>query len=382
MITANAFPAVTGDINANLPLLAGLGAKPKASYAYLWCDFIELRCLTSPDHRFSRGDLEEMFSELAAVMHVPLDEEEDEDEDEDSEARSELQREAEYGSEQSRRLLEISAGKEPASGLMPADDRAATRSGKIFSDLAFRARTFNGYYPFSLSADGQEIALREIDSAERQLYLQLLLSSSLRLVTRERRGELAEAFEATAHKIFQCLMPQGWEVHRFGAKGASSRFKGHLFVKFQALADAIKETLKVKKRHFHCNNYGDGGLDLVAWHPLGDDGRVALPVAFAQCGCAAEEWSLKSLEGSPSRLGTVLTHQHPWATYYFMPQDLYESTTDGPDWQRRIALTASIVIDRLRLIRLATQYGIAESCADSEELVFEAMVTGVLAFEN
>lgn len=372
-------PAQPGRINLNFPILMGLDAKPKATYAYLWCDFVELRCLTSPDHRFSRGDLEEMFSELAAVMNVTL---EDEEEDEDSDVRAELAIEAQAGSERARKLLEISAGQEPTSGPMPADDQGATRSGKIFSDLAFRAQTFNGYYPFAISSDGRDISLREIDSAERQLYIQLLLSSSLRLVPQERRAELTEAFEETAHKIFQCLMPSGWEVHRFGAKGASPLFSGHLFSKFETLAHSIKEKLRVQRRHFRDHNYGDGGLDIVAWHPLGDDGRIALPVAFAQCGCAAEEWSLKTLEASPSRLGTVFTHQHPWATYYFMPQDLYESSADGPDWQRRLSLTSSIVIDRLRLIRLAAQYGIADTCADTEEQVFEAMSMGALALED
>lgn len=375
----NASPGGSGDINLNFPILMGLDAKPKATYSYLWCDFVELRCLTSVDHRFSRGDLEEMFSELAAVMNFTL---EDEEEDEDADARAELAIEAQWGSEQARQLLEISAGQEPVSGPMPVDDQGATRSGKIFSDLAYRAQTFGGYYPFALSEDGRDLSVREIDSAERQLYIQLLLSSSLRLVPQARRGELTEAFEATAHKIFQCLMPTGWEVHRFGAKGASPLFSGHLFTKFKALADAIKEKLRVKRRHFHDNNYGDGGLDIVAWHPLGNDGRIAIPVAFAQCGCAAEEWSLKTLEGSPSKLGTVLTHQHPWATYYFMPQDLYETSVDGPDWQRRLSLTASIVIDRLRLIRLAAQYGIADACTDAEEQVFEAMSMGALALEH
>lgn len=379
MNTVSGSPGKTGSINVNFPILGGLDKKPKASDSYLWCDFVELRCLTSPDHRFSRGDLEEMFSELAAVMNGTL---EDEEEDEDADARAELAIEAQGGNERARQLLEISSGQEPISEPMPVDDQGATRSGKIFSDLAFRAQTFNDYYPFSISEDGHDISLREIDSAERQLYIQLLLSSSLRLVPKERHGELTEAFEATAHKIFQCLMPTGWEVHRFGAKGASPLFSGHLFTKFEALASSIKEKLRVKRRHFHANNYGDGGLDIVAWHPLGNDGRIALPVAFAQCGCAAAEWSLKTLEGSPSRLGTVLTHQHPWATYYFMPQDLYEMSVDGPDWQKRLSLSESIVIDRLRLIRLAAQYGIADACTDTEEQVFEAMSMGALALED
>jgi hypothetical protein len=44
---------------------------------------------------------------------------------------------------------------------------------------------------------------------------------------------------------------------------------------------------------------------------------------------------------------------HPWATYYFMPLDLRHS--DG-GWAYESDIGKAIIVDRLRLMRLASQY--------------------------
>jgi len=350
-----------------LPILQDLDAKPKASDAYLWCDYVELRCLNSADHRFSRGNLTELLSEAAAVMDVPQD-----DQDAEEEELAEIRQE-------NTAVFNADAHEEGPAVVLPSEDLFEKRAGNIFATLSCRADVFGDHYPFVLSADKQELSLRDCNSPTRGLYLQLLISSTLRLVPKNRRHELTEPFEVVADLVFKSLMPTPWEVHRFGAKGATSRFKGKLFDRLSTLACDIHESMKLKAHHFKDGNVGDGGLDLVAWHPLGGDLRVGLPIAFAQCGCAAEEWSLKTLECSPAKLeGHFNGVQHPWATYYFMPQDLYDVSPDGPDWQQRLKLTKSIVIDRLRLLRLADQYGIADQCFGTEEQVFEAITAGVL----
>jgi hypothetical protein len=172
-------------------------------------------------------------------------------------------------------------------------------------------------------------------------------------------------------RIFSCLMPAGWEVHRFGAKGAT-RYTGHLFTRLSKLASDLRGRLEVQKHHYKAKNAGDGGLDIVAWHPLGGDSRVGIPIALAQCGCTAEEWTLKSLEASPSVLGGNLKTHADWSTYYFMPQDLVDGRGPVQDWQRRPSLTRCIVIDRMRLIRLADAYGVVDDCLSAPERVDEA----------
>ena len=109
-----------------------------------------------------------------------------------------------------------------------------------FANLIFRAKHFGHAYPFQLSADGQELEVVPIDTNLRRLYVQMLLSASLRLVPKNRREELTESFEETSHEIFKQLMPAGWEVHRFGAKSAS-RYKGLLYDKHVALCKDLRK---------------------------------------------------------------------------------------------------------------------------------------------
>ena len=149
-------------------------------------------------------------------------------------------------------------------------------------------------------------------------------------------------------------MPKGWNVHRFGAKG-STKYTGTLYKKLTDLAKDIRAIFSAPPYYYKPGNSGDGGLDLVAWHPLGDE-RTGIPVALAQCGCVADEWTMKTLEASPARLGANLRSPSPWMTYYFMPHDLIYNSGETIDWQRGSELTGSIVIDRLRFMRLAKMY--------------------------
>src|SRR5487761_2289546 len=59
------------------PILHNLDTRPTASDAYLWCDYVELRCLSSVDHRFSRGNLLEILDETVDL--APADPAADDD---------------------------------------------------------------------------------------------------------------------------------------------------------------------------------------------------------------------------------------------------------------------------------------------------------------
>lgn len=342
------------------PILVDIESRPTASDAYLWCDYIELRCLAGADHRFSRGDLTEVLSETFELAPSINDAEQEDD-----------LREEDAGVVQPHIDDEAT---EEALAELPEDDRFEARVASLFRSLSYRAQIFGDQYPFSLDADVQELSLREVNSDGKKLYVQLLLSSSLRLVPKPRRHELTDPFEQIATKIFCCLMPAGWEVHRFGAAaGAGRRYTGHLYDRLVRLAADIRGKLSLERGHFKTRNAGDGGLDIVAWHPMGGDSRNGIPIALAQCGCTAEEWSLKMLEASPAKLSPHLHTLHPWATYYFMPQDLVNGDHATQDWQRLPDIPACIVVDRLRLIKLAEQYGVLAECANASGPVDEAI---------
>lgn len=341
-------------------ILKTVAQLPTTSDLYLWCDYVELRCLTHPDHRYSRGNLLEIIDDNAAlciarasqaVANTHDDEQPDDDDVDDDQAANTDEMEDD----------------DPEM----ADRREAAVAG-LFHHLASRADLFGEAYPFVLAAGEQELRLKEEISAAGNLYLQLLLSSSLRLIPNTRRKELTGPFEDVSYEIFKALMPPTWEVHAFGAAaGRRARYTGHLFDRLTKLASDWRGTLKAKKRHFKRTNVGDGGLDLVAWHPLGSDGRVGIPAAAAQCGCTADEWPMKQLAASPDSIQIDIHHR--WATYYFMPLDLYEFVDGQSDWQRRNDIKSAIVIDRLRIVRLAKEFGIDGNFRDPPKPVQDAL---------
>lgn len=342
------------------PILDPKMSRPNGSDLYIWCDYIELRCLVDKDRRLSRGRMHELLDDTAQMYGEQTD--------------------ADLVNPVDTVLLPDSDADDPDAfdGVPPGGGHVGTRNemrvAGWFKNLAFRAKIFGDAYPFKLSADGQELELLQVDTPLRVLYVQMLMSASLRLVPKTRHDELTEPFEETSHEIFRQLMPMGWEVHRFGAKGAG-RYEGLLFEKLKALVKDLRGKLHLEAKDFKPNDRGDGGLDLVAWHPMAGDERDGLPIALAQCGCTSDGdgWSKKSLEAAPAKLRPHIHLLHPWSTYYFMPHDLTEATGAQIDWQQRANLTETIVIDRSRMIRLATLYGAVNNCVTAKAAVTEAV---------
>ena len=310
------------------PILHNLTIPPRAnnSETYRWCDYIELRCLTHKDKRFSRDAFAEAIEENqdtgAAADETDLLEMEDVEEADNSE-----------------------------SDIEPISDRDEARSAFCFRHLRWRQKAFADAWPFQLDEHAQEVQLKPALTPAQTLYLSLLLSSSLKYCPKKRRRELTGRFERVSISIFRKLMPAKSNVHAFGA-AESKHYKGHLFKRLTKLAQDVRGYLHLKQEHFATSDSGDGGLDIVAWHDLGDQ-REGIPIAFAQCGCTAGGWPNKMLEASPARLGGGLVTRHDWATYYFMPLDLSTEIDGKMDWQMLSDIGKAIVIDRLRFIRLA-----------------------------
>lgn len=342
------------------PILEREMSRPTGTDLYIWCDFIELRCLVDKDRKMSRGRLLEILDDTAQMYGEQTD--------------ADVVNPADAGGTAAVIEAEDDDDDDAGAGTGHLGTRNEVRVAGWFANLAFRAKTFGAAYPFQLSPDGQELEALPVDTKLRELYVQMLMSASLRLVPKDRRDELTESFEATSHHIFQQLMPKGWEVHRFGAKGGS-RYQGLLFDKLLALCNDLRGKLLLEITDFKDNDRGDGGLDLVAWHPMAGDEREGLPVALAQCGCTAEAdaWSKKSLEASPARLRPHVHLLHPWSAYYFMPHDLTQASGTTVGWQHKANLTETIVIDRSRLIRLATLYDTVDACVTAQASVTEAI---------
>lgn len=285
-------------------MLLSLESPPASADPLFWTDYAELKALIHPDRCYSRGDLMGMLKRNR--------------------------------------------------------DTAANRSGHdesrwrdIIGFAGTRAKAFGGAYPFAISDDLDTLELQFDDSPEQTAYLQLLLSALMRHVPYNRRGEVGRFFEMASHTVFERLMPEGTQVHPTWASGGDGlRYQGTLFEKMKRVASDIGCSANFAERDFKPNDTGDGGIDIVAWHPMADE-REGKPIAFAQCGCSKEDWKFKQLEASFAKHSRNLPVMHPWAAYYFMPLDLRHS--DG-DWAYKSDIGQAIIVDRLRLIRLSAQY--------------------------
>lgn len=329
-----------------------LSLLPRLSDVFVWCDYIELRCLVHPDKSFSRSDLMETQEEMT-------DTRDDADDISDEEYAEDLG--LDFDEFQHDEMYQST----PA-----VNDRLQQKTYERFLHLKSRLRHFgDDLYPFYFDEELQSIYLKDELNDWHYFYIQLLISSALRYCPRSRRHELTGPFEEVSYAIFKCLMPQGWIVHPFG-KDKSSRYRGHLYDKLSLLADDVRGELAAKRTHFSERDQGDGGLDLVAWHPMSDE-RNLIPMAFAQCGCTAEEFGMKMLEASPSKLGLHLKVGYEWACYYFMPQSML--TNDGKDWLKYSDFSRSIVVDRFRIMKIAKQYQVNIHEVIKRETIQEAL---------
>ncbi len=294
-------------------MLLNLDVTPEeADDAFFWSDFAELRALAHPDKCFSRGDLAGISMRNRGRRSV-----------------LNLEDEAVHSPE------------------------ACWRS--LIDFCGIRKHEFGQLYPFTVSQDEDTLVLDSPQTPAQRLYLGLLIAASMRNLPNTRKGEIARAFEETCFSIFSSLMPSGSEVRATWAHGGvAAPYVGHLFEKMIQVAKDIRGNPDISPEDFKEHNTGDGGIDLIAWHPMGDE-RPGIPISFAQCGCSRNDWTFKQAEASPFAHRNHFRVMHEWATYYFMPLDLREF--DGR-WAYKSKIGSVIVVDRLRLLRLAEQYDI------------------------
>ena len=288
-------------------MLQALENPPQNADPFFWADFSELRALIHPDKCYSRGDLASL---------------------------------SQRAKDTSNRHINVEK-----------------QWHDMVSFVGTRAHTFGKDYPFQVTDDNDTLELKYDESPNQRNYLQLLLASLMRHIPPAHRSELARQFEMTCFTVFKHLMPQGSEIRATWANGgAEAPYTGTLFNKMQQVAKDIRCTANFQERDFKPSDSGDGGIDLIAWHPMADH-RAGIPIAFAQCGCSKEDWRYKHIEASPAKHLSNLPVKHPWATYYFLPIDLRDS--DG-GWANESDLGQAIIVDRLRIMRLVAQYNLHE----------------------
>lgn len=308
------------------PILYGLQRPPRESYGFLWADYAELRCLTSLDGVYSQAF---------------LDDDKQESEDFSVDAQEGSEEGAANGDEEYRRV-----------------DISEKKWSDIRSRLMSRQKCLASAWPFSFH-DG--VLYRDFDANNptHSLYLALLVASALRYCPETRQGEVAAFLEELTYFLLEKMLPPAWEVRPFGAhQSIANGYTGTLAQKFEQLAKDIKPW-HFDVSQMHPGNTGDGGLDVVAWHPMGHDNvRGHLPVIFVQCGCSPGDWEHKQLDVTPPAMNLKIKPHHPASAFYVMPHDL-RNLSGG--WERGDKLAEVVMLDRYRLIHMAIEYNLPQN---------------------
>lgn len=319
---------MTSVINGMFKLL---DKPPRETFNFLWADYAELRCLTSIDGIYGEGHIADLYTE--PELNQDFD-------GGDDEFDLEIEDDGEQDDEGER--------------VFKNNEVVSRKWGDICLRLMMRQVSMAGFWPFEYE-DGILYNKFDKDNSRHALYVALLLCSSMRYMEKSRTAVIAASLEEIGYHIFKSIMPLGWEVRPFGAhQRIANAYEGTLSSKFNALSKDISAAF-VDVSGIDARDTGDGGLDVVAWHPMGGDDRGFVPVSYAQCGCSPRDWEHKQLEASPLNMELKIMPQHSSANYYIMPHDI-KSLTGG--WERAANITRVIMIDRSRILNLSDQYSI------------------------
>lgn len=300
-------------------LFQNLDALPRLNQTHQWADYIELLALTSEDQFFSQGGLQDTEAECDVACDM-------DDIDPDKETTE-------------------------------SDEKINRRWADIKTCLHSRQLRFGESWPFELKGDVL-YAKADNENSLHRLYVALLLASGLRYISKKRHDRITASLEEIGYQVFCNLMPAtqknekpAWTVKPFGAhQQIAGGYQGKLFNKITKLADDLDTKLTAEENQFDPRDTGDGGLDVVAWHPMGDK-LGYIPVAFAQCGCSLEDLSHKQYEAHPVNWANKIHIQHPQANYYFAPHDLRKNSGH---WDEQLGQV--IMLDRTRILYLAKLY--------------------------
>ena len=293
--------------------LERLPARP--SEQYLWADYIELLCLVN---------LDRAVSELDVIDRI--------------EDRRDLGEGVDDAGDRSERHTSRTG----------YEDRTILYVSDCFSLLRYRYYAFKDFYPFFLSKGGDTLLRRKKLTLKQKLYVFFLLSANLKHVSKQYIPIFTASFEIASAEALHSYLPRGAKVFLFGKNPLNmGRYSGKLWYKIQVLAQDIRESVVADEGEFEPNDTGDNGLDIVGWVPFGDPADKFL-IVFGQCACTLD-WVVKQHSSGEAAWSGVISSKTPRNNVSFVPFCLRDL---GGGWYRSRDAQGTILIDRLRLVRL------------------------------
>ena len=298
-------------------------------------DYIELLCLFNTDRVIGQGDIHNRYLKYSDIDNEPQ-EDEYEDEDEEQAVGDDELDEAEL------------------------TDRWTERFEGFFRNLKYRAAAFGSLYPFTVSDSLNQIKLRSCLSEHQKLYVYLLMASSLRNFDKAVQTRIGNSFECISAEALKRYVGENAEVHIFAAN-PSSRYRGNINVKVNELAQDLFEESLVRENPLSTNSSKDEGLDIVGWFPFEDESPNRLLI-FGQCACG-EDWRGKqSSSGYEAWSGLIRLSIKP-VNSIFIPYCFRDSSGN---WYAKHEIRMSLMIDRLRIMKLMREVATPLSALPSE----------------
>ena len=161
----------------------------------------------------------------------------------------------------------------------PEDEqRIKTAILGVVDYMKCRNTIVSDYYPFTIDSR-HAISLKEELTNKNKIYIILLISSLIRVITREGgfAYRITHRFENLCEHPFGLLIPQIAAKEFFGAGGPTNENGEQtsclLYHKVEELSKNLRLNLNTEFRRESAgiNNVGDGGLDWVAWVSFADN---------------------------------------------------------------------------------------------------------------
>lgn len=213
-----------------------------------------------------------------------------------------------------------------------------------FSHLEWRAKSFEGFYPFSIDKSSKTFSAPEELDHSFHLYTLLLLCANLPFL--DDRSTITDAFERIALIALERSWPSNSSILPFGKN--ETTYTGKKSERINKLATDIGGFGLCNDDTFRGRDSGDGGIDLVAWMGLDEYEARNIPSALGQCACSRTDWVSKQTEISRDRLNMMIHPTHPWMQLIFIPH-CFRNNHGG--WAVDGEIAATIIYDRLRIIK-------------------------------
>jgi hypothetical protein len=293
---------------------------------HYWADYIEIKCLFSPDAVFTRDDFIDCINSNKDFTSKNSGLEEYDADDESPDVYEEqLYADKAYKNDKEERFAE-----------------------DCFKILESRLKLFNEYYPFTLSDNRRAMFRNKTLTWKHRCYSFLLFSSALKYV-QPYQSVLTSSFEIFSLFVLKTLLPAKAEAHLFGAANSiikDKRYKGHIWLKLNQLkTDLNEELIKAKKTDFSATDSGDSGFDFIAWIPNGDNQSHL--ISFTGQAACTHKWADKKYTSSASALRSLIPVSVPPINLAFIPFSV--RNMDGT-WHRSGDIGECVLLDRQRLL--------------------------------